>query len=61
MSLIESQFASVNVDTLNILLGKAGLFSTVPFIGQPVAAVLRQVENVYDVSRSATIEILAMC
>jgi hypothetical protein len=34
---------------LNILIGKAGLFSTVPFIGQPVAAVLRQIENVVDV------------
>ncbi|KAJ4379380.1 hypothetical protein N0V86_005425 [Didymella sp. IMI 355093] len=33
---------------LNILIGKAGLFTTVPIIGQPIAAVLRQVENVVD-------------
>jgi hypothetical protein len=32
------------------LIGKAGLFNTVPIIGQPIAAVLRQVENVVDVS-----------
>jgi hypothetical protein len=35
---------------LNILIGKAGLFNTVPIIGQPVAAVLCQVEAVVDVS-----------
>lgn len=34
---------------LNILIGKAGLFQTVPFIGQPVAAVLRQIEGGVDV------------
>ncbi|GAQ91769.1 hypothetical protein KFL_008490030 [Klebsormidium nitens] len=33
---------------LNILIGKAGLFNTVPFIGQPVAEVLRQYEGVID-------------
>ncbi|KAK8134967.1 hypothetical protein PG984_006979 [Apiospora sp. TS-2023a] len=33
---------------LNILIGKVGLFEQVPFIGQPVAAVLRQVESVTD-------------
>lgn len=32
----------------NTLIGKAGLFNTVPFIGQPLAAVLRQVESVFD-------------
>ncbi|KAL7780447.1 hypothetical protein CFE70_010470, partial [Pyrenophora teres f. teres 0-1] len=35
---------------LNILIGKAGLFQSVPFIGTPIAAVLRQVEKVVDVS-----------
>jgi hypothetical protein len=35
---------------LNILIGKAGLFDTVPIIGQPVSAVLRQVESIVDVS-----------
>ncbi|KAF7568994.1 hypothetical protein A1F97_01505 [Pyrenophora tritici-repentis] len=33
---------------LNILIGKAGLFQAVPFIGQPIAAVLRQIEGVVD-------------
>ncbi|KAG9375771.1 hypothetical protein A1F94_013720 [Pyrenophora tritici-repentis] len=31
---------------LNILIGKAGLFQAVPFIGQPIAAVLRQIETI---------------
>lgn len=35
---------------LNILIGKAGLFNTVPLIGQPVAAVLRSYEAVIDAS-----------
>ncbi|OHF02680.1 UVI-1 protein [Colletotrichum orchidophilum] len=43
-------FVRVHQALLNVLIGKAGLFSTVPLIGQPVAAVLRQVENVVDVS-----------
>jgi len=42
------EFVRVHQVLLNILIGKAGLFTTVPFIGQPVAAVLRQVENVVD-------------
>jgi hypothetical protein len=44
------EFVRVHQALLNILIGKAGLFNDVPFIGQPVAAVLRQVENVVDVS-----------
>jgi hypothetical protein len=44
------EFVRVHQALLNILIGKAGLFQTVPFIGQPIAAVLRQVENVVDVS-----------
>lgn len=44
------QFVRVHQALLNILIGKAGLFSTVPFIGAPVAAVLRQIEGVVDVS-----------
>jgi hypothetical protein len=43
------EFVRVHQALLNILIGKAGLFQTVPFIGQPIAAVLRQVENVVDV------------
>ncbi|USP79085.1 uncharacterized protein yc1106_06359 [Curvularia clavata] len=42
------EFVRVHQVLLNILIGKAGLFTTVPFIGQPVAAVLRQVEAVVD-------------
>lgn len=43
-------FVRVHQELLNILIGKSGLFSTVPFIGQPVAAVLRGVEGGVDVS-----------
>jgi hypothetical protein len=43
------EFVRVHQALLNILIGKAGLFETVPFIGQPIAAVLRQIENVVDV------------
>ncbi|KAJ4400327.1 hypothetical protein N0V91_008786 [Didymella pomorum] len=42
------EFVRVHQALLNILIGKAGLFQTVPFIGQPIAAVLRQIENVVD-------------
>jgi len=42
------EFVRVHQVLLNILIGKAGLFQTVPLIGQPVAAVLRQIENVVD-------------
>lgn len=36
----------------NILIGKSDLYSNAPFIGAPIAAVLRQVESVIDASRS---------
>ncbi|CAA9967114.1 hypothetical protein P3342_013549 [Pyrenophora teres f. teres] len=42
------EFVRVHQVLLNILIGKAGLFQTVPIIGQPVAAVLRQVEKIVD-------------
>ncbi|RMZ67329.1 uvi-1 [Pyrenophora seminiperda CCB06] len=42
------EFVRVHQVLLNILIGKAGLFQTVPFIGAPVASVLRQVESVVD-------------
>lgn len=32
------------------MIGKAGLFNTVPVIGAPVAGELRKVERVFDVS-----------
>ncbi|OLN93971.1 hypothetical protein CCHL11_03473 [Colletotrichum chlorophyti] len=42
------EFVRVHQVLLNILIGKSGLFSTVPIIGQPVAAILRQLESVVD-------------
>ncbi|KAK0377859.1 UVI-1 protein [Colletotrichum limetticola] len=44
------EFVRIHQMLLNVLIGKAGLFSTVPLIGAPIAAVLRQVEKVVDVS-----------
>ncbi|KAI0862910.1 UVI-1 [Xylaria cubensis] len=41
-------FVRVHQDLLNILIGKAGLLESVPVIGPPVAAVLRQIESVVD-------------
>ncbi len=46
------QFHRVTQQLLNILIGKAGILSNVPFIGPPVAASLRQLEGVVDVSTS---------
>ena len=53
------EFVRVHQVLLNILIGKAGLFQTVPFIGQPVAAVLRQIESVVDVSHPLPIQACA--
>ena len=44
------EFVRVHQALLNILIGKAGLLQNLPFVGPPVAAVLRQIENVVDVS-----------
>ncbi|KAJ8115825.1 hypothetical protein ONZ43_g4583 [Nemania bipapillata] len=41
-------FVRVHQELLNILIGKSGLLTQVPFIGPPVAAVLRSVEGVVD-------------
>ncbi|GAW15451.1 hypothetical protein ANO14919_048600 [Xylariales sp. No.14919] len=41
-------FVRVHQELLNILIGKAGILTKVPIIGQPVATVLRQVEGVVD-------------
>jgi hypothetical protein len=51
----EKQFVRVHQVLLNVLIGKAGLFKTVPFIGQPVASVLRQVEAVVDASHTLSL------
>ncbi|EHK97582.1 UVI-1h [Glarea lozoyensis ATCC 20868] len=50
------EFVRVHQVLLNILIGKAGLFQTVPFIGQPIAAVLRQIEGVVDTVAFALID-----
>nr|BAA96293.1 UVI-1 [Bipolaris oryzae]BAA96294.1 UVI-1 [Bipolaris oryzae] len=52
------EFVRVHQALLNILIGKAGLFTTVPFIGQPVAAVLRQIESVVDTIAFAIIDLV---
>jgi len=51
-------FVRVHQDLLNILIGKAGLLSTVPFVGAPMAAVLRAVENVVDQLAFSLIDIV---
>ncbi|KAK1640444.1 UVI-1 protein [Colletotrichum phormii] len=50
------EFVRIHQMLLNVLIGKAGLFSTVPFIGAPIAAVLRQVENIVDTVAFALID-----
>lgn len=50
------EFVRVHQVLLNILIGKAGLFNTVPFIGAPVAAVLRQIEKVVDAAAFALVD-----
>jgi len=52
------EFVKVHQALLNILIGKAGLFTTVPFIGAPVAAVLRQIEKVVDTLANTLIDTL---
>ncbi|KAK1978302.1 hypothetical protein LZ30DRAFT_599452 [Colletotrichum cereale] len=42
------EFVYVHQVLLNILIGKAGLFTVVPLIGAPVAAALRAIEGVVD-------------
>ncbi|KAI1131772.1 hypothetical protein F5Y10DRAFT_285694 [Nemania abortiva] len=42
------EFVRVHQALLNILIGKAGILTTIPVIGQPVATALRGVEGVVD-------------
>ena len=44
------QFVRVNQALLNILIGKAGLCSSMPMVGAPIAQQLRSIEAVFDVS-----------
>jgi hypothetical protein len=46
------EFVVIHQQLLKILIGKSGLFQTVPIIGAPVAAVLRSLEGVVDVRHS---------
>lgn len=43
------EFVRVHQALLNILIGKSGLVTSLPFVGPPVAAVLRQIESIVDV------------
>ncbi|KAK4177409.1 hypothetical protein QBC36DRAFT_371771 [Triangularia setosa] len=52
-------FVRVHQALLNILIGKSGLFSTVPIIGQPVAATLRSLESIVDAAAFALIDVVA--
>ncbi|TQN70703.1 hypothetical protein CSHISOI_04870, partial [Colletotrichum shisoi] len=49
-------FVKIHQQLLNVLIGKAGLLSTVPIVGGPVAAVLRVVEDVVDTFAFALID-----
>jgi len=42
------EFVMIHQQLLNILIGKAGLFRAVPFIGEPVANVLVGIEMIVD-------------
>jgi hypothetical protein len=42
------EFVRVHQILLNILIGKAGLFSAVPLIGAPVSQALRAIEGIVD-------------
>ncbi|KAK0658518.1 hypothetical protein QBC41DRAFT_237928 [Cercophora samala] len=53
------EFVRVHQVLLNILIGKAGLFQTVPIIGAPVAATLRQLESIVDAAAYALIDVVA--
>jgi len=45
-------FVDVHKELLNIIIGKAGFLTQIPFVGAPVSAVLRGIEKVVDVSFS---------
>ncbi|RYC61846.1 hypothetical protein CHU98_g4343 [Xylaria longipes] len=51
-------FVRVHQELLNILIGKAGILTKVPFIGQPVATVLRKVEVAVD---TVGITLISVC
>ncbi|KAF3930595.1 hypothetical protein ABW19_dt0204660 [Dactylella cylindrospora] len=52
------EFVRVHQVLLNILIGKAGILVQVPFVGAPVAAVLRQLEAAVDTVALQLIDLL---
>jgi len=42
-------FVQVHTNLLEILIGKAGFLAQIPFVGPPVAGVLKLIEGVVDV------------
>ncbi|KAI1758374.1 hypothetical protein F4782DRAFT_477824 [Xylaria castorea] len=52
------EFVRVHQALLNILIGKAGIFTSVPIIGPPVATALRGVEGVVDAIAIGIINLL---
>ncbi|KAK1754236.1 UVI-1 protein [Echria macrotheca] len=49
-------FVRVHQQLLGVLIGKAGFLTQIPFVGPPVAEVLRQVEGVVDTISFALID-----
>ena len=49
-------FVAVHQQLLNILIGKAGLFSAIPFVGQPISGALRAIEAAVDTIANALID-----
>lgn len=50
--LTETKFVQAEQSLFNTLIGKAGLANTVPFIGAPLQAITRALENVHDVGHA---------
>ncbi|PMD29432.1 UVI-1 protein [Hyaloscypha variabilis F] len=51
-------FVEVHQELLQILIGKAGLLNDLPFVGPPVAQVLRNLESVVDTIAFALIDLV---
>ncbi|KAG9256887.1 uncharacterized protein F5Z01DRAFT_672115 [Emericellopsis atlantica] len=56
-----TSFVKVHQNLLEIVIGKAGLLTIVPFVGQPVAAVLRALEGVVDTLAGDIISLVPTC
>ncbi|KAK3191659.1 hypothetical protein K4F52_002474 [Lecanicillium sp. MT-2017a] len=51
-------FVMVHQQLLNILIGKAGIVQRVPIIGQPMAAILRALEEIVDTFAYSLIDMM---